>query len=207
MLSRVEVIQRADDLNRCIPWLLDFMTFPSGRAKRKLSDVELYDYAVASLARKMRTVAELKKLLRARASNDNDGTLAVEAVIEKLKQQKYLNDSRYAAAYSQYRQSNEKFGPRRVVAALKAKGVRSEVIDRAVSSAYEQINEEKLARQFLDRKRLQKPKNERESARVFRTLVRAGFSTSTIFKILKRWDVDEEVLSALESETELSGVD
>src|SRR5581483_2500675 len=188
-------------------WFLDFMPFSSGRAKRKLSDVELYDYAVSSLARKMRTVAELKRLLRARASDDADGNLAVEAVIAKLKEQKYLNDSRYAAAYSQYRQSNEKFGRRRVVADLKAKGVHGEVIERAVNAVYEEIDEEKLARQFLHRKRLQGPKNERESARVFRMLVRAGFPTSTIFKILKRWDVDEEVLSALESETELSGVD
>jgi regulatory protein len=183
------------------------MSFSSTRARRKLSDVELYDYAVASLARKMRTIAELKRLLRARASNDDDGTLAVEAVIAKLKEQKYLNDSRYAAAYSQYRQSNEKFGRRRVIADLKAKGVHSEVIERAVSSAYEEINEEKLARQFLDRKRLQKPKNERESARVFRILVRAGFSTNTIFKVLKRWDLDDEVLSALESEMESSSID
>jgi len=185
-------------------FLVDFMPFSGAKAKRKLSDVELYDYAVASLARKMRTVAELKRLLRARASNDDDGTLAVEAVIEKLKQQKYLNDSRYAAAYSQYRQSNEKFGRRRVIADLKAKGIHSEVVERTVNAAYEEINEEKLARQFLDRKRLQKPKNQRESARVFRMLLRSGFSTSTIFKILKRWDIDEEFLSGLESETELS---
>ena len=183
------------------------MSFSSTRAKRKLTDVELYDYAVASLARKMRTVAELKRLLRARASNDDDGTLAVEAVIAKLKEQKYLNDTRYAAAYSQYRLSNEKFGRRRVISDLKAKGVHGEVIERAVSGAYDDINEEKLARQFLDRKRLSKPQNERESARVFRMLVRAGFSTSTIFKVLKRWDIDEEVLSALESETEAMGVD
>lgn len=183
------------------------MPFASGKAKRKLTDVELYDYAVASLARKMRTVAELKRLLRARASHDDDGTLAVEAVIAKLKEQKYLNDTRYAAAYSQYRLSNEKFGRRRVISDLKAKGVHGEVIERAVGSAYDDINEEKLARQFLDRKRLHKPQNERESARVFRMLLRAGFSTSTIFKVLKRWDIDEEVLSALESETEAMGVD
>jgi regulatory protein len=180
----------------------------SGRtAKRKLSDVELYDYAVASLARKMRTIAELKKLLRARARDDPDGNLAVEAVIAKLKEQKYLNDSRYAAAYSQYRQTNEKFGRRRVIADLKAKGVHGDVIERAVGSAYQDISEEKLARQFLERKRLRKPQNERESARVFRMLVRAGFSTTTIFKILKRWNIDEEVLSALESETEPSSVE
>ena len=183
------------------------MTFSTSKSKRKLDDVELYDYAVKSLARKMRTVAELKRLLRARAQQNDDGALAVEAVIAKLKEQKYLNDSRYAAAYSQYRQTNEKFGRRRVISDLKAKGVHNDVINQAVSSAYEEINEEKLARQFLDRKRLRKPQNERESARIFRMLIRAGFSTNTIFKVLKRWDIDEEVLTALESEMEPSNLD
>jgi regulatory protein len=179
------------------------MAFSRATQKRKLTDVELYDYAVGSLARRMRTVAELKRLLRARAENNEDGALAVEAIIAKLKEQKYLNDSRYAAAYSHYRQTNEKFGRRRVVIDLKAKGVHGEVIEQAVSSAYEQVNEEQLARQFLDRKRLKKPQNQRESARVFRMLVRAGFSPNTIFKILKRWDIDDETLAILESESEI----
>jgi len=178
------------------------MPFSSARQKRKLSDVELYDYAVASLARRMRTVAELKRLLRARAESNPDGALAVEAVIAKLKEQSYLSDSRYAAAYSQYRQSNEKFGRRRVVSDLKVKGVHSDIIEQAVNHAYNRVDEERLARQFLERKRLKKPQNQRESARVFRMLVRAGFSPATIFKLLKRWNVNEEVLSALESEAE-----
>ena len=178
------------------------MPFSSARQKRKLSDVELYDYAVASLARRMRTVAELKRLLRARAEPNADGALAVEAVIAKLKDQKYLNDSRYATVYSQYRQTNEKFGRRRVITDLKVKGVHSEIIEQAVGDTYDRVDEERLARQFLERKRLKKPSNERESARVFRMLVRAGFSPNTIFKLLKRWNVDDEVLSALESEAE-----
>jgi regulatory protein len=181
------------------------MPFSGARQKRKLDDVELYEYAVGSLARKMRTVAELKRLLRARAHPDEDGAMAVEVVIAKLKEQKYLNDSRYAAVYSQYRQINEKFGRRRVVTDLKAKGVHGDVIDQAVTKAYEDVNEEKLARQFLDRKRLKKPQNQRESARVFRMLMRAGFSYKTIFVLLKRWDIDDEVLSALESEGESHG--
>jgi regulatory protein len=181
------------------------MPFSGARQKRKLDDVELYEYAVASLARRMRTVAELKRLLRARAHPDEDGTMAVEAVLAKLKEQKYLNDSRYAAAYSQYRQSNEKFGRRRVITDLKAKGVHNDVIDQAVNKAYEEVNEEKLARQFLDRKRLKKPQNQRESARVFRMLTRAGFSSKTIFVLLKRWDIDDEILGALESESESHG--
>jgi hypothetical protein len=39
-------------------------------------------------------------------------------------------------------------------------------------------------------------------ARVFRQLARAGFGTKTVMTILKKWDVDEETMSALESESE-----
>jgi regulatory protein len=190
-------------LTRRFCYALPMSSF-GGKRKPRLSDVELYDYAVRSLARKMRTVAELKRLLRQRVEANEDGAMAVEVVIAKLKEQKYLNDSRYSASYSQYRQSNEKFGRRRVITDLKAKGVHSEIIQQAVDAAYEDVNEEQLARQFLGRKRLKKPQNERESARIFRTLVRAGFSPGTIFTLLKRWNVDDEVLTALSSESDES---
>lgn len=183
------------------------MPFSGTKHKRKLDDAELYEYAVGALARKMRTVAELKRLLRSRAHPGEDGEMAVEVVIAKLKEQKYLNDSRYAAAYSQYRQTNEKFGRRRVITDLKAKGVHNEVIEQAVHSAYADVNEEKLARQFLERKRLKKPHTERESARLFRMLVRAGFSSSTIFKVLKQWKVDDETIALLESEADASAAE
>ena len=46
-----------------------------------------------------------------------------------------------------------------------------------------------------------KPKDRKQAARIFRNLMRAGFASKTIFAILKKWDVDDETLSALESET------
>ena len=49
--------------------------------------------------------------------------------------------------------------------------------------------------------RLVKPKDQKQTARVFRQLARAGFGMKTIFTILKKWDVDEETLSALEGES------
>ncbi len=168
---------------------------------KKLSDAgELYEYAVGALGRKMRSVAELKRLLRQRVASDQGGEAMVEAVILKLKEQKYLNDTQYAAAYSSYRKENEKFGRMRVIADLKAKGVHSDVIDKTVGEAYAGADEESLARDYLRRKNLKKPADERQAARIFRSLVRAGFTSRTILKILKRWDVEEEVLTALESE-------
>lgn len=171
-------------------------------SKTKTYDADsLYEAAVGALARKMRTVAELKRLLRNRVAKQDNGEVLIEAVVQKLKDQRYLNDTSYATAYSSFRRENEKFGKRRVITDLKIKGVHQDVIEKTVSTAYEGVNEEKLARDFLGRKRARKPENKKEAARIFRMLVRGGFSTHTIFRILKNWDVDDELLTVMETET------
>jgi regulatory protein len=173
------------------------------RPKKLFTEAELYDYAVGALARRMRSVAELKRLLRNRVEADTEfGKTLVELIVVRLKDQGYLNDAKYAAAFSSYRRDNEKFGRMRVVTDLKAKGVHGDVIEKAVSSVYEDVKEETLARAYLRRKRLQKPKDrdQKQTARIFRQLMRAGFGSKTIFSILKKWDVDEETLSELEGE-------
>jgi regulatory protein len=126
----------------------------------------------------------------------------VELIVVRFKDQGYLNDSKYAAAFSSYRRDNEKFGRMRVVNDLKAKGVHGDVIEKAVSSVYDEVKEENLARDYLRRKRLQKPKDkdQKQASRIFRRLMRAGFGSKTIFTILKKWDVDEETLIELETE-------
>jgi len=177
------------------------VVFP--RPRKAESEDELYEYAVAALARRMRSVAELKRLLRPRVDADTEyGQTLVELVIRRLKDRGYLNDARYAAAYSSFRRDNEKFGRRRVITDLKAKGVHGEVIEKAVASVYDDVNEERQAREYLRRKRLLKPKDQKQAARIFRQLLRAGFGSKTIFAILKKWDVDDETLTALASETE-----
>jgi regulatory protein len=173
------------------------------RPKKLYTEEELYEYACGALGRRMRSVAELKRLLRRRVESETElGDTLVELIVRRLKDQGYLNDARYAAAYSSYRRDNEKYGRRRVITDLKAKGVHSEVIDSAISSTYNEVDEEKQARDYLRRKRLQRPKDQKQTARIFRNLMRAGFGSKVIFKILKRWDVDEEVLTNLESEYE-----
>ena len=170
-----------------------------GRPRKLFTEAELYEYAVGALARRSRSVAELKRLLRNRVEADTEfGKTLVELIIVRLKDQGYLNDARYAAAYSSYRRDTEKFGRMRIVTDLKAKGVHGDVIERAVASVYDDIKEEDLARAYLKRKRLKKPKDQKQAARIFRNLMRAGFGSRTIFTILKKWDVDEETLTELE---------
>jgi len=171
---------------------------PFKRARKTYDEASLYEYAIAALGRRMRTVAEIKHLMRNRVEGQANGPALIEAVVAKLKAQRYLNDTSYAESYSRFRKENDKFGRMRVARELKTKGVHADIIDSAVGVAYEQVNEEELAREFLRRRRLTKPADQKQAARVFRTLVRAGFPSRVIFRILKKWDVDEEVLTALE---------
>ena len=177
------------------------MSFP--RPRKLDSEEELYAYAVGALGRRMRSVAELKRMLRLRVEAETEyGQTLVELVIRRLKDHGYLNDANYAAAYSSFRRDNEKFGRRRVVTDLKAKGVHGEVIEKAVEAVYSEVDEERQVRAYLRRKRLAKPKDQKQAARIFRQLMRAGFASKTIFGILRKWDVDEETFSLMESESE-----
>jgi regulatory protein len=144
----------------------------------------------------MRTVAELKRLLRNRCQE----AAMIESVVSRLKEQKYLNDSNYAAAYSSFRRDNEKFGRRRVITDLKVKGVHGDVIEKAISDAYAGVNEEELARAFIKRKRLKPPANNKDAARIFRAMMRAGFGAGISIKILKDWNIEDEVLTAIQEE-------
>src|SRR6266699_66085 len=171
-----------------------------GRQRKLETEPELYEYAVGALGRRMRSIAELKRLLRNRVEADTEiGKTLVELVVRRLKDQGYLNDAKYAAVYSSFRRDNEKFGRRRVLTELKVKGVHGEVIEKAIDASFAEVDEEKQAREYLRRKRLKKPDNKKGTARIFRQLMRAGFGAKTIFKILRKWDVDEEMLGELEN--------
>ena len=173
------------------------------RPRKLETEDDLYQYAVEALGRRMRSVAELKRLLRQRVEAETEiGQTLVELVVRRLKDQGYLSDAKYAAAYSAFRRDNEKFGRRRVITDLKAKGVHGGVLEKAVDSVYSEVDEEKQARNYLRRKRLEKPKDKKQAARIFRQLMRAGFGSKIIFMILKNWDVDEELLGELESENQ-----
>jgi len=176
------------------------LIMPFKRAQRTYDEESLYEYAIGALGRQMRTVAEIKRLMRRRVGDQPHGDLLVEVVVARLKQQRYLNDTNYAESYARFRKENEKFGRMRVVQDLKAKGVHGDIIESVVGAAYSNVNEEQLARAFLQRKRMAKPIGQKQAARIFRMLVRAGFGSRVIFRILKKWDVDDETLLALESE-------
>jgi regulatory protein len=171
----------------------------SAKPRPFLNEAGLYDYAVKTLARRMRSEAELWRLMKSRVAPEPQGDAAIDAVVARLKEHGYLNDAAFAETYARLRQQNEKLGQRRVKQDLKQKGVHDALIAETLDARYGQTNEEVLAREHLERKRIRKPENEKETARIMRRLVAAGFSTGVIYKILRQWNVPEEALAALDN--------
>jgi regulatory protein len=155
----------------------------------------------------MRTESELRRLMHARVEPGDRGEAILSAVVARLKEQRYLDDQSFAETYARLRQQNEKLGARRVRQSLSQKGVPAQIANEAVDARYADTNEEALARQYLERKRIRKPENEKETARVMRRLVAAGFSTGIIYKILRQWNVPDESLAALDNLTDYPSED
>jgi regulatory protein len=179
---------------------------PFGRARNQLrkqaaplDENALHEYAVKSLGRRMRSEVELRRLMQAKVEREESGAAKIATVIARLKEYGYLDDTAFAENYTQLRQQNEKFGARRVRQELGRKGIAQQTVAATIETKYAEVNEEALAREHLERKRIRKPENEKETARVMRRLVTAGFSTGVIYKILRQWDVPDEALAALEN--------
>lgn len=180
---------------------------PFGRPKKQpapLDEAALQEYAVKALGRRMKTESELRRLMQSKVEREETGAAKIAAVLARLKEFGYLDDANFAETYARLRQQNEKLGARRVRQALGQKGVASKIVDQAIDARYSQINEETLAREHLERKRIRKPENDKETARVMRRLVTAGFSTGVIYKLLRQWDIPDETLAALENLEESS---
>ncbi len=176
---------------------------PFGRKSSKprafLNEAELFNYATLALGRQMRTESDLRRLMKQRVEPGEQGDAVIETVVARLHEYGYLDDAAFAETYARLRQENEKLGVRRVQQDLQRKGVNSGLIADTLEVRYGQTNEEALARQHLERKRISKPESEKETARVMRRLVAAGFSTGVIYRILRQWDVPDEALAALDN--------
>ena len=167
------------------------MGWKAAKAREPLDERALYEYAVGALGRRMRSVAELRRLMETRVEKGETGAVRIEAVLARLQAQNYLTDEQFAATYTRLRQEGAHFGRRRVQQDLARKGIEGELVASTLDAAYAEVNEEELARQFLARKRIRQPANEKESARVMRRLIGSGFSMATVGKILRRWNVGD----------------
>jgi regulatory protein len=148
------------------------------------SEPALYDAAVKILMRRAHSVSEMKKALIRRTADEG----LIQKVIARLKQNGLIDDARFAKQFARQRTEIRHQGKYRVVRELRARGVSDQHIETAVEEAAANSDEAAMVRQRIDRKlKLFRGEiDERKLASLYRTLLRAGFSSQTIRRELKR---------------------
>jgi regulatory protein len=164
------------------------------------SEPALYDAAIKILMRRAHSVSEMKKALIRRTADEE----LIQKVIVRLKQNGLIDDARYAKQFARQRTQIRHQGKYRVARELRARGVPDQHIEAAVEEASASTDEAAVVRQRIDRKLkfLRGEIDERKISSLYHSLLRAGFSSDTIRRELKRATSDD--IPDLESPAEES---
>ncbi len=161
-----------------------FYAFFMFRPRTIDSEPALYDAAVKILSRRAHSVSEMKKALIRRTADED----LIQKVLARLKQNGLIDDARYAKQFARQRTEIRHQGKYRVARELRARGVPDRHIETAVEEAAANSDEAAMVRQRIQRKLkfLRGEIDDRKIASLYRTLLRAGFSSDTIRAELKR---------------------
>jgi len=135
--------------------------------------------AVKLLAAKPRSIGELRERLLEKLWTDGE---IVDAVIEKLKEYKYLDDEQFARdlAVSKLRQKPQ--GKRRLQQSMSQKKLNKSTVDEAITEAFEKIPENELIDlSIAKRLRLKgRPETRDDLKKFYDHLLRQGFDYGLI---------------------------
>jgi len=106
----------------------------------------------------------------------------ISPVIARLREQNYLDDARYALEYARQHAQSRRQGRFRIARELRARGVPDRHIETALDSAFAETDEAALVRARLKRhlSHVRGALGQRKIASLYRSLLRAGFSSDII---------------------------
>ncbi len=154
------------------------------RTPRKLaSEDQLYAAALRALMRRAHSIYEMRQALERRAEEKT----SVQRVLQRLKRENLLDDARYARDFARSRAQSRREGRYRIARELRARGIPDRHIRAALEEIFAEVDEATLVRKRLERKlrQLRGALDERQLASLYRSLLRAGFSTDIIRQELR----------------------
>jgi len=139
---------------------------------------ELHASAIRALMRRSHSVYEMRRALERRCE---DAAL-VRAELDRLKEQRLLDDARYAREFARTHAAIRRQGRFRIAQELRRRGVPDHHIEPALDEVFTANDESALLRQRLERKlrSMRGPLDERRIASLYRSLLRAGFSPDQV---------------------------
>jgi regulatory protein len=178
------------------------------RPPQKLAAEALFEYAVKYLAFQACSSEALRTKLRRRAATLTD----IDATVARLKEIGYLSDERFAESYALNRAENDGFGRMRVLSDLRAKRVPGGLAEKAVAQVFEERSESAMIDAYIERRMAGliakgQIEDEKELARAYRRLRRAGFSSGGAMTALKRMAARPEAIEEPADDEEAEGLD
>jgi regulatory protein len=173
------------------------------RKRAPLDANGLWEFALKTLGARACSSGELRQKLRTRAERVAD----VDATLARLKEYRYLDDRRFAESFAAARLENQRLGKHRVVRDLLRRRVAPALAESVIDKTFQRVDEvalieEHIRRKYRAKKRVGLFKDEKDLASAYRHLLRAGFSTGNIIRVLKRFAANPELLDGFEPPTE-----
>jgi len=153
---------------------------------RLLAEEALYEYAIRTLTKCSLTVQELRRRLARRTTQSE----VTDKVLGRLARVGYLDDKRLANAYVSTKKDQENLGQRRVLIDLRRRGVPKTIAEEVVLQAYAEADEglliaRRLRRNLGENFADHKITDHKKLLTLYRSLVRAGFSSDKIGIVLR----------------------
>jgi regulatory protein len=142
------------------------------------SEQALYAAALGALTRRAHSVFEMRTYLERRAADPE----AARAVLARLREQRLLDDARYALEFARLRARTRSQGRYRIARELRARGVADANIEAAVAQVFAETDEAAMVRKTIERRvqALRGPLDARRAASLYRSLLRGGFDADLI---------------------------
>jgi regulatory protein len=156
------------------------------RQPRTPSDTSPSAAAIAGLVllgRRELTASQLRERLLRKGFPDT----SVTAAIDRLTERGLIDDARAAGARARHGVVIHRRGRARVLREVQALGVPDETARRAVAAAFDEVDEDRMVTEALQRKLRGAviPKDARDRQRLFGWLLRQGFDAQRIQRALK----------------------
>jgi regulatory protein len=149
--------------------------------------MDAYVLALSWLARRELTERQVRARLGKRGLEAGE----IEAAVARLRQEGALDDRRVAGAYARTAVRLQGRGPLRLRRDLDTLGVDRGVAREAIDEAFAEVPEEALIERAIDKRWPRTgPVDEATLARVYRSLLRQGFTADKVMSALRRRGVE-----------------
>ena len=150
--------------------------------EKKENDHRAFHAAISLLNYRMRSKAELRKRLAEKGYESR----TIDNAMQKLEEKKYVNDELFAKAFINDKIHSRYLGPVALRRELIPHRIDSELVEKLIQQAYNEIPEEKLVERLITKRNIQPGQKltRKEKNRLLAYLQRRGH----------RWDIIKTVL-------------